>query len=237
MLLLLTIVQSEDAPILAEQLLGQGLRLTRIHSTGGFLTAGSVALLLGIEESRYQRILQTIRENCQTRLKYISTASALEPMFILSAPIEVEVGGAVVFGVPVERFFRISGAADASLGEVIEPISEATGAAERSAEPAKGASNLMKLIVAIVRGENIDAVIHALVAAQHRLTRINTTGGFLRRGNATLLIGVEAPQVDEVVALIQTACRPRTEPAPIAQGIPEYAATVFVLDATHFARL
>ncbi len=95
----------------------------------------------------------------------------------------------------------------------------------------------MKLMVAIVRGEDADNVIGALLSAGYRLTRINTTGGFLRRGNATLLIGVESQQVDPVIGLIQAACRPRSEAAPLEKGIPEYAANVFVLDASHFIRV
>ena len=95
----------------------------------------------------------------------------------------------------------------------------------------------MKLVVAIVQGEDADEVIRAMLASGHRLTRINTTGGFLRRGNATLLIGVEEHQVDEIIALIQSATPRRTESAPLEKGIPEYAATVFVLDASHFIRI
>jgi uncharacterized protein YaaQ len=95
----------------------------------------------------------------------------------------------------------------------------------------------MKLIVAIVQGEDADDVIRAMLSAGHRLTRINTTGGFLRRGNATLLIGVESHQIDEVIGLIQSTTRRRTESAPLEKGIPEFAATVFVLDASHFIRV
>ena len=95
----------------------------------------------------------------------------------------------------------------------------------------------MKLIVAIVQGEDADDVIRAMLAAGHRLTRINTTGGFLRRGNATLLIGVEDHQIDEVITLMQATTRRRTESSPIEKGIPEYTATIFVLDATHFIRI
>jgi uncharacterized protein YaaQ len=72
------------------------------------------------------------------------------------------------------------------------------------------------------------------LAAGHRLTRINTAGGFLRRGNATLLIGVEEAQVDEVLSLIQAQCPLHTEPNPPSAGNPTYGATVFVLEAAHF---
>jgi uncharacterized protein YaaQ len=69
-----------------------------------------------------------------------------------------------------------------------------------------------------------------------RLTRIDTAGGFLRRGNATLLIGVEAARLNDVLTLIQTNCRPRSAPTPIEEGMPMFGATVFVLDTSHFLR-
>jgi len=224
MLLLLAIVQSEDAPDLAKKLTGQGLRLTQINSTGGLFGSGSVALLLGIDEGDYDSVLDAILATCKTRTKHISAVATPEPTFFFFTPMEVEVGGAVVFGVPVERFIRLP---DAN-------IDVATGEAKNVA---KGEDRQMKLIVAIVQGEDADDVIRAMLAAGHRLTRINTTGGFLRRGNATLLIGVEDHQIDEVIALMQATTRRRTESAPIEKGIPEYAATVFVLDASHFVRI
>ena len=76
--------------------------------------------------------------------------------------------------------------------------------------------------------------VHTLIAANHRLTRLNSAGGFFRRGNATLLIGVESAQVDNVLALIQANCRAQTEPNPPEKGMPMYGATVFVLDAAPF---
>jgi len=224
MLLLLAIVQSEDAPDLAKKLTGQGLRLTQINSTGGLFGSGSVALLLGIDEGDYDSVLDAILATCKTRTKHISAVATPEPTFFFFTPMEVEVGGAVVFGVPVERFIRLP---DAN-------IDVATGEAKNVA---KGEDRQMKLIVAIVQGEDADDVIRAMLAAGYRLTRINTTGGFLRRGNATLLIGVEDHQIDEVIALMQATTRRRTESAPIEKGIPEYAATVFVLDASHFVRI
>jgi uncharacterized protein YaaQ len=219
MLLLVAIVQSEDAPALAAHLVEQKLRLTQINSSGGLFGAGNVALLLGLEEERYADVIQAIHATCKTRLKYINPWPSPEPT-----------RGAVVFGVPVERFLHVSGG-------TASPVAGTPERGPVTAGQAEGEGSRMKLMVAIVQGDDADNVIRALVAAGHRLTRINTTGGFLRRGNATLLIGVEAQQVDAVIELIHAACRPRSEAAPLEKGIPEYAANVFVLDASHFVRV
>jgi uncharacterized protein YaaQ len=246
MLLLLAIVQSEDAPDLAKKLTEQGLRHTQINSTGGLFASGSVALLLGIEDSAYDSVIEAIVATCKTRTKHISAVATPEPTFFFFTPMEVEVGGAVVFGVPVERFIRlpdptVSGAPQSASTTQANPSTgpaEAMGSMQETLQKeGKGEVGHMKLIVAIVQGEDADEVIRAMLAAGHRLTRINTTGGFLRRGNATLLIGVEEHQIDEVVALMQANTRRRTESAPIEKGIPAYAATIFVLDATHFIRV
>ncbi len=249
MLLLVAIVQSEDAPDLAKKLMEQGLRLTQINSTGGLFGSGSVALLLGIEDDSYNAVLDAIIATCKTRTKHISAVATPEPTFFFFTPMEVEVGGAVVFGVPVERFLHLP---DPSLAmtssqpnRVAKEESMGTGSAPQTPLPAgaetdsdeQGENGAMKLIVAIVQGEDADDVIRAMLAAGHRLTRINTTGGFLRRGNATLLIGVKDDQIDEVVALMQATTRRRTESSPIEKGIPEFTATIFVLDATHFIRI
>ncbi len=87
----------------------------------------------------------------------------------------------------------------------------------------------MKLIIAIVKDSDALNVIDALVEHQIRVTRIASTGGFWRRGNATLLIGVEAERVDEVLRLIESHCA-----APQAG---EHKATVFIVQAEGFTQL
>jgi uncharacterized protein YaaQ len=81
----------------------------------------------------------------------------------------------------------------------------------------------MKLIIAIVRDTDDRQVIEALVTRSYRVTRVASTGGFLRRGNVTLLIGVEADQVEPVLDVIRNACAP-PEPG-------QHRATVFVVDS------
>lgn len=234
MLLLVVIVQSADAHKLSARLVEQGLRVTQINSAGGFLGAENVVLLLGVDDARRDDVGAIIRETCQVRQWYInampSPGAIGLPSTPMMAPIEVEVGGGVVFGVPIKRFLRLQGG-DAA--PAFDETFEVTGAATAQRTEA----NTMNLVVAIIQNEDADAVAKALVAAGHRLTRVNSAGGFFRRGNATLLIGVEAGAVNDVVQIIQTNCRPRTAPNPPQDGLPMYGATVFVLDASHFERI
>lgn len=87
----------------------------------------------------------------------------------------------------------------------------------------------MKLVVAIVRDLDAGAVIEELVSQGHRVTRIASTGGFLRRGYVTLLIGTEEQLVQSVIDILEATCRP-PEPG-------QYRATIFVVDASHFEQV
>ena len=64
----------------------------------------------------------------------------------------------------------------------------------------------MKLVVTIVRDQDANRLVEALIAREYRATRVNTAGGFLRRGNATLLVGVEDDEVDEVIEVVRETC-------------------------------
>jgi len=241
MLLLVAVVQAADAPSLADALVRRGVRLTRIGSTGGFLGTGNAVLLIGVDDEDYDDVVATIADNCQTRVE--QSVAIMDPHLPFAMPTEAVVGGAVVFGVPVERFTRIphdphvpSGVAGSGSEskEEASTMMTPTGNAEMEGS---GTEEGMRLVVAVVRSDDADRVIRALVSADVRLTRINTTGGFLRRGNATLLIGVPGSQVDEVLELIESACPGGVDEAPLEKGIPAYSATVFVLDSSHFIRM
>jgi uncharacterized protein YaaQ len=69
----------------------------------------------------------------------------------------------------------------------------------------------MKLVVTIVHERDRNKVSEALLQAGHKFTKIATTGGFLRDGNVTLLIGVEDDLLDEVLNIIQESCRSREQ--------------------------
>ncbi len=89
---------------------------------------------------------------------------------------------------------------------------------------------MMKLIIATVHHTDGDDILKALTDAQFRATRIASSGGLLLRGNATLLIGLEAEQVPSAMQLI----REHTAP-PVDPGLKR--ATVFVLNVERFEQV
>ena len=87
----------------------------------------------------------------------------------------------------------------------------------------------MKLMIVIVRDTDGDAVLQALVVQGYRVTRVASTGGFLRRGNVTLLIGVEAEKVEAVFEILRQTCQPVDQ--------EQHRATVFVVDMPYFEQI
>ena len=61
----------------------------------------------------------------------------------------------------------------------------------------------MKLIITIIPGNVCDSVSSALTERKFRVTQIASTGGFLRKGNATLLVGVDDEQLDKAINIIK----------------------------------
>ena len=106
---MIAVVQGEDAQRTAEALTGAGIPSTRMTSSGGFLQQGNVTFLIGVEDTRVTEAVDVIRENCRERSRYLTPMPPVpEPgEFFMPYPLEVEVGGATVFVLPVERFERI----------------------------------------------------------------------------------------------------------------------------------
>lgn len=89
----------------------------------------------------------------------------------------------------------------------------------------------MKLILAIVASDVVDTLSKALIAQRYPVTQISSLGGFLRRGSITLVIGVEAEQVPDVLSTIHGA----VSSTPRPDG--SHAVTLFVLDASQFVQV
>ena len=108
----------------------------------------------------------------------------------------------------------------------------------------------MKLIVAIVQDQDSPSLIYDLNEKEFRVTKLASTGGFLKSGNTTLLVGVEDEQVASVIKVIEDNCKTReittslltvTMPGdtyiPYPLEVKVGGATVFVLDIEKHVRV
>ncbi|HUC92915.1 MAG TPA: cyclic-di-AMP receptor [Paenibacillus sp.] len=106
MKLVVAIVQDKDSNRLSNALVNEGFRATKLASTGGFLRAGNTTFMIGIEDERVSDVLQVIRNNCKVRDQLVTPVSPMSGSTdsYMPFPVEVQVGGAAVFVLPVERF-------------------------------------------------------------------------------------------------------------------------------------
>jgi uncharacterized protein YaaQ len=110
----------------------------------------------------------------------------------------------------------------------------------------------MKLIMAIVQALDARVLMDALMASGYRATKIGSTGGFLVRGNVTVLVGVEDDKVNGVLEILRQHCHSRREfvspVVPISDSatargwaqpvqVEVGGTTVFVLDVERFERI
>ncbi len=89
---------------------------------------------------------------------------------------------------------------------------------------------MKKLIIAIIRDDDNERVSAKLTAEDFRVTQIASTGGFLRSGRSTLLIGVEDDRVPRALEVLRENCTAARSPQ-------EKKATVFVLNVDEFTQL
>lgn len=87
----------------------------------------------------------------------------------------------------------------------------------------------MKLIILILDDEVAEEALRDLIEREFRVTRVASTGGFLRRGNTTLLIGTQDDLVDDALEVIRSIRRDHEK--------EQHRATVFVLDMERFEQL
>jgi uncharacterized protein YaaQ len=107
--LVVAIVHHEDAGALVDALLDREFRATRLASSGGFLKQSNATVILGVEDDSVDEVLEIVQEACHSRTQTVNPMPPImEPgEFFMPYPLEVEVGGATVFVLPVERYERI----------------------------------------------------------------------------------------------------------------------------------
>ncbi|AKA71168.1 cyclic-di-AMP receptor [Clostridium scatologenes] len=109
MKLIIAIVQDDDSADLVETLMDSGFRVTKLATTGGFLKAGNTTLMIGVEEEKVDQVITQVEEICKTRQQIVSTPSPVAGStgVYVPYPVEVEVGGATIFVVDVDKFVKV----------------------------------------------------------------------------------------------------------------------------------
>ena len=109
----------------------------------------------------------------------------------------------------------------------------------------------MKLVLAVVQDDDVDELVERLVKDKFSSTKLASTGGFLREGNTTLMIGVEKDRVELVISIIKDICKSRkqtfTTPIPPTGSAGVFipypidvmvgGATIFVVDVDKFEKV
>jgi uncharacterized protein YaaQ len=103
--LIVVITSNDEADALIKKLIERGYPATKVSSTGGFLRRGNATIFSGVEAGDLDNVIDIIRHECKARTEFIPAQALPFPESIYPAePVQVRVGGAIVFVMPVERF-------------------------------------------------------------------------------------------------------------------------------------
>lgn len=106
MKLIMAVIQDKDSNRLSDALVEHDFQATKLASTGGFLKAGNTTFMIGVEDEHVNQILTIIQENCKAREQLVAPISPMggNADSYVPYPVEVQVGGATVFVLPVDQF-------------------------------------------------------------------------------------------------------------------------------------
>ena len=108
MKLVLAIINSEDAQRVIRSLTEEGFSVTKLATTGGFLMSGNVTIITGVEDERVDDAIATIRKMSESRRRAVpSIPESGIGGFFETALVEVTVGGATIFVIPIDHFEKI----------------------------------------------------------------------------------------------------------------------------------
>ena len=107
MKMVLAIINQDDANMVVNGLMHDGYSVTKLSTTGGFLKAGNMTILVGVDDETVPAVIEIIRKHSHSRRQVIPTTSEIGMGFYPSMPVEVTVGGATIFVLNVDQFARV----------------------------------------------------------------------------------------------------------------------------------
>ena len=107
MKLIIAIMSNDDSPAVSSALTKENYSVTRLATTGGFLRAGNTTLLVGCEDDRVDHAIEVFGEYSRRRTEIVPSTASYDIGRYASFPVEVQVGGATIFVVDVEKFIKL----------------------------------------------------------------------------------------------------------------------------------
>ena len=108
MKLVVAIINNDDANAVMSNLTNNGYQATKLSTSGGFLRAGNITLLIGVEDKKVDNVVDIIGEFSSQGKKITPiTNTYIGDSMLSSVPVEVTIGGATIFVLDVEQFYKI----------------------------------------------------------------------------------------------------------------------------------
>ena len=107
MKLILAIVSNDDASSVSSSLTKGGYSVTRLATTGGFLSAGNTTIIVGTDDDKVEHCIEIIGNESKRRTEIVPSTSSYDIGRYASFPVEVQVGGATIFVLDVEQFKKL----------------------------------------------------------------------------------------------------------------------------------
>lgn len=107
MKLIYAIVNNDDTYAVSKGLSAEGIRATKLATTGGFLMKGNTTYMICCEDEMVDKVVDICKQYCKKRKQTVSRASVMEPEADPTATVEITIGGATIFVTDIERFEQV----------------------------------------------------------------------------------------------------------------------------------
>ena len=107
MKLIMAIVSSDDSSKVSSALMKEKYSVTKLATTGGFLMAGNTTFIIGTEDDKVDHAIEIIATYSKKRTQMVPSSASYGMGMYTSFPVEVQVGGATVFVLNIERFEKV----------------------------------------------------------------------------------------------------------------------------------
>ena len=106
MKMIMAIITRDAANTVVKKLVQAGFSVTKLATSGGFLMADNSTILLGVEDEQLDKALEVIKTHVSKYRQIVPITSEMTIGLLSTMPLEVKVGGAAVFVLPIEQFLK-----------------------------------------------------------------------------------------------------------------------------------